>query len=178
MRLRIPDPSLVLLIGPSGAGKSTFATAHFKPTEVISSDDLRGMLADDPADQSASADAFRILGMLANGRLKRRLLTVIDATNLRAADRRRFRLLAARYGISTVAIAFDLPARLFAVHNHQRPDRVVNAEVLADQTERMREAMTDVRAEDYIGLFVFRDTSTLDEVVIDRVGSSRQSSNT
>lgn len=177
MRLHIPDPALVLLIGPSGAGKSTFAKAHFKPTEVISSDALRGMLADDPADQSASAEAFRILGLLANGRLKRRLLTLIDATNLRSADRRRFRQLAGRYGIPTFALAFDLPAGLFAVHNQQRPDRVVDAEVLADQAERMREAMTDVRAEDYAGLFVINDTTTLGEVVIERGGRPRQGSN-
>jgi len=178
MRLHIPDPALVLLIGPSGAGKSTFATAQFTPTEIISSDALRGMLADDPADQAASAEAFRIVGILANGRLKRRLLTVIDATNLRAANRRRFRQLAARYGIPTVAIAFDLPAELFARHNQQRPERVVAAEVLADQTERMREAMTDVRAEDYAGLFVIHDSSTLDEAVIERAVHSRQGSNT
>ena len=178
MRLHIPDPALVLLVGPSGAGKSTFATARFTPTEIISSDALRGMLADDPADQAASAEAFRIVGILANGRLKRRLLTVIDATNLRAANRRRFRQLAARYGIATVAIAFDLPAGLFALHNQRRPDRVVDTEVLADQTERMREAMTDIRAEDYAGLFVINDTTTLDEAVIERAGSSGQGATT
>ena len=168
MRLDIPDPALVLLVGPSGAGKSTFAAAHFRPTEIISSDALRAMLADDPADQDASAEAFRVLAILANGRLKRRLLTVIDATNLRAASRKQLRSLAARYGIPAVAVAFDLPAELFAAHNEQRQDRVVAAEVVADQTERMQEAMTDLVAENYAGIFVFRDVDVLKDATVTR----------
>lgn len=169
MKLSIPDPSVVLLVGPSGAGKSTFAARHFGPTEIISSDALRAMLADDPSDQDASAEAFRVLAILANGRLKRRLLTVIDATNLRVPDRKRFRQLAARYGIPTVAVAFDLPAALFAAHNQGRPDRVVDAEVLADQTERMRVAMTNLGAEEYATFFVIRDADMLSSVTVERV---------
>lgn len=38
MKITIPELSLVVLIGPSGCGKSSFARAHFKPTEVLSSD--------------------------------------------------------------------------------------------------------------------------------------------
>ena len=37
-RIRLPDPSLVVLIGASGSGKSTFAARHFAPDEVLSSD--------------------------------------------------------------------------------------------------------------------------------------------
>lgn len=168
MRLDIPDPALVLLIGPSGAGKSTFAAAHFKPTEIISSDALRAMLADDPADQDASTEAFHVLAILANGRLKRRLMTVVDSTNLRAANRARFRQMAARYGVPTVAVAFDLPHALFAAHNERRPDRVVGAEVIADQAERMREAMPHVLAEDYHARLVIRDLTALQEATVER----------
>ncbi len=169
MNLKIPDPALVLLVGPSGAGKSTFAAAHFWPTEIVSSDALRGMLADDPSDQGASAEAFRLLAILANGRLKRRLLTVIDATNLRATSRKQLRAVAARYGIPTVAIAFDLPADLYVLHNQKRPDRLVDAEVLADQTERMGDAMADLVTEDYAFLHVLRDQDAVAEMTVDRV---------
>ncbi len=41
----LPDPSLVVLIGASGSGKSSFAARHFKPTEVLSSDFCRGLVA-------------------------------------------------------------------------------------------------------------------------------------
>ena len=161
MQLYIPEPALVLLVGPSGSGKSTFASAQFTSNEVISSDALRAMLANDPADQDASTEAFRILSLLANGRLKRRLTTVIDATNLRAANRKNFRQLASRYGIRTVAIAFDLPVELYNENNRRRPDRVVNADVVADQVERMREVMPDLLEESFGAVYVFRD---LDEV--------------
>ena len=50
-QITIPDFALVVLIGASGSGKSTFARSHFKPTEVISSDFCRGLVADDENDQ-------------------------------------------------------------------------------------------------------------------------------
>ena len=58
MRIAIPDPSLVALVGASGSGKSTFAARHFLPTETVSSDACRGLVADDPNDQSATEPAF------------------------------------------------------------------------------------------------------------------------
>jgi protein phosphatase len=47
MRIDLPEPSLVVLVGASGSGKSSFAARHFAPTEVISSDFCRGLVADD-----------------------------------------------------------------------------------------------------------------------------------
>ena len=102
----LPDPALVLLIGPSGAGKSTFAAAHLKQTEIVSSDDLRAMLTDDAGEQEASSDAFKIVGLLVNGRLRRKRMTVVDATNLHGPGRLGYRRVASRYGIPTIAIAF------------------------------------------------------------------------
>jgi predicted kinase len=43
--INIPELSLVVLIGPSGSGKSTLARRHFRPTEILSSDFFRGILA-------------------------------------------------------------------------------------------------------------------------------------
>ena len=65
--LPIPELSLVLLVGPSGSGKSTFARTHFAPTEVLSSDVCRGLVGDDPNDQSATRDAFELLHFLRHG---------------------------------------------------------------------------------------------------------------
>jgi predicted kinase len=172
LQIFIPEPALVLLVGPSGSGKSTFAAAHFTSNEVISSDALRAMLADDPADQDASAEAFRILSLIANGRLKRRLTTVIDATNLRAANRKRFRQLASRYGIRTVAIAFDLPVVLYEENNRRRPDRVVDGEVVADQVERMREALPDLQTESFGAVYVFRDLDEISSALMTRANNA------
>jgi len=156
MALTFPDPALVLLIGPSGAGKSTFARANFRATQIVSSDALRALVSDDPDDQNASADAFRILALLLNARLKRRLTAVVDATNLRAGNRRRLRSLAARYGVPVVAVVFDLPERAFFDNNAQRPDRRVGDGVIARHVELMRVAVEDVANEGYAAVFFVR----------------------
>jgi protein phosphatase len=168
MRLTITDPALVLLVGPSGSGKSTFARAHFTPTEIVSSDALRALLADDPADQGASAEAFHLLRLLVDGRLRRRLTTVVDATNLRAADRRRYVSLAARHGVRAVAIAFDFAPRLYAVHNAARPGRVVDEDVVEDQVARMRRALGQMAAEGYAAVYVLRRLEEVTAVTIER----------
>ena len=81
MKLTIPEFSLVVLVGASGSGKSRFARTHFKPTEVLSSDHCRALVADDENDQSATRDAFDVLHYIAAKRLAAARLTVIDATN-------------------------------------------------------------------------------------------------
>jgi protein phosphatase len=154
VQLAIPSPALVLLVGPSGAGKSTFARAHFRPIEIISPDELRERVADDPNDQDASADAFRILALLLNGRLKRRLTSVVDATNLRARNRKRLASLASRYGVPVVAIVFDLPEQSFFDNNSRRPDRRVDEDVIANQLELMRQALRDIPSEGYAQVHV------------------------
>ena len=68
--LTIPELSLVVLIGVSGSGKSTFARAHFRSTEVISSDFCRGLVCDDENDQSATPEAFELLHYIVGKRLK------------------------------------------------------------------------------------------------------------
>jgi protein phosphatase len=168
-QLRVPDPALVLLIGPSGAGKSTFARAHFRPTEIVSSDALRAMLADDEADQGASAEAFRILRLLVAGRVGRRLMTVVDATNLRAVDRRDFVRLAARHDMAAVAIAFDLSAEVYQSRNRGRDDRIVDADVIARQAARMADALAALPAEGYDLIHVLGQAELAGTSSIERV---------
>ena len=59
MKLSVPKLSLVVLIGPSGSGKSTFARKHFLPTEVLSSDDCRGMVSDDENESGGNERRLR-----------------------------------------------------------------------------------------------------------------------
>ena len=157
MKLAVPDPSLVLLVGPSGAGKSTFARVNFRPTEIVSSDALRAMLTDDPNDQGASAEAFALLAQLLQGRLRRRLLTVIDATNLRPQSRRRWVRLAGRFDLPAVAIVFDLPAHTFLAQNQTRLDRQVEPKVVALQTELLQRARSAIPHEDFADFHVLRE---------------------
>lgn len=112
------------------------------------------MLTDDARDQGSSAEAFHVLTLIVNGRLKRRLMTVVDATNLRAANRKRYQALASRYGLPTVAIAFDLALDAYRARNAARPDRVVNGQVVDDQAASMVDVLADLPAEGYDALYV------------------------
>lgn len=109
LELAVTDLSLVVLIGATGSGKSTFAARHFKPTEVLSSDFCRGLVADDENDQSASTDAFDVLHHIAGKRLAAGRLTVVDATSVQRESRRQLIDLARRHDVLPVAVVLDLP---------------------------------------------------------------------
>jgi protein phosphatase len=68
-----------VLVGVTGAGKSTCARAHFRPTEVLSSDTCRAFVSDDENNQAATADTFEVLQFIAAKRLARGLLSVMSA---------------------------------------------------------------------------------------------------
>jgi protein phosphatase len=147
--LSIPAPSLVLLVGVSGSGKSTFATRHFAPTEVLSSDFFRGMVADDDNDQRASGDAFDILHLAARKRLAAGRLTVIDATNVQPDARAEAVELAGEYDLPAVAIVLDLPVRICVARNADRAGRMLDPQVLRRQREALRRGLGDLTAEGF-----------------------------
>ncbi len=122
----IPESALVVLVGPSGSGKTTFARKHFTPTQVVSSDACRAMVADDEANQAATVAAFTVVHCIVEQRLRAGRLTVVDATNVQAKARRPLLELAERYHRPKVAILFDLPPAVCKERNHQRRDRVVD----------------------------------------------------
>jgi protein phosphatase len=159
--LSIPELSLVLLVGVTGSGKSTFARAHFKPTEVISSDFCRGLVADDQNDQSATPAAFEVLRFIVAQRLKAGRLTVVDATNVQPEARRDLVLLAREYDVLPVAIVLDLPERLCAERNAQRPDRDFGPHVIRRQRQQLRRHRNSLSREGFRTVHVLH---TADEV--------------
>ena len=126
------------------------------------------MVSDDAGDQDASAEAFQILALIVNGRLKRRLTTVVDATNLHAATRKQYSRLAARYGVPAIAIAFDLPLSAYHERNARRAGRIVGKLVVEDQAGRMPEALLELESEGYAQLIVLREGD--DHVAVERRG--------
>jgi protein phosphatase len=107
--LAIPDLALVVLVGISGSGKSSFARRHFRPTQVLSSDVCRGLVADDENDQTATPAAFDVLHHIAATRLRAGRLTVVDATNVKREDRAKLVQLARDHDVLPVAIVLDVP---------------------------------------------------------------------
>jgi len=135
--LNIPGSALVVLIGVAGSGKSTFANAGFRGTEVLSSDLFRGMISDDEGDQEATEDAFALLHIVLEKRLRRGKLCVIDATNIRREYRAHLLEAARAFGRPAVAIVFETPTQLCIARAGSRADRVVTARVIREQLKAM-----------------------------------------
>jgi protein phosphatase len=152
--IRIPELSLVVLIGASGSGKSTFARRHFKATEVLSSDYCRGLASDDENDQSATPDAFEILRFIASRRLRRGLLTVVDATNVAPEDRKWLVELAREYHTLPVAIVLNLPERVCHDRNREREDRRFGPHVVRRQNMLVRSSLRTLKREGFRHVFV------------------------
>ena len=68
MNIAVPELCLIALVGPTGSGKSVFASKHFRPTEVVSSDACRAMVADDAT--TRPRDAFALLNFITATRLR------------------------------------------------------------------------------------------------------------
>jgi protein phosphatase len=147
--IAIPDFALVVLIGATGSGKSTFAAKHFLSTEVISSDRCRGLVSDDENDQAASGDAFDLVREIAGKRLKNRRLTVIDATNVRAADRKGWVELARRWHALPVAIVLDPGIDLCIERNKARPDRTFGGQVVQRMVSEIRRGLGGLQREGF-----------------------------
>ena len=166
--LTIPELSLVVLVGVTGSGKSTFARAHFKPTEVISSDYCRGLVADDENDQSATKDAFEVLHFIVGKRLAAGRLTVVDATNVQPEARRELVTLAREYDVLPVAIVLDLPEKLCAERNATRPDRDFGAHVIRRQRGLLRRSLGGLQREGFRTVHVLRSPEEIDAATITR----------
>lgn len=153
--VEIPSNALVVLVGPPGCGKSTFARRRFRPTEVVSSDECRRLVADDEADQSATPQAFEVFHAIVRGRLSLGRLAVADATNLHPSARERLRGEAARHGAPVVALALDVPLETCLAQNLGR-ERQVPAEVIEMHHRQYEEARALLPAEGYHVVHVVR----------------------
>ncbi|MCC3160321.1 polynucleotide kinase-phosphatase [Hymenobacter sp. 15J16-1T3B] len=163
--LKLPELSLVLLIGTSGAGKSTFARRLFRPTEIVSSDQCRALVADDENDQGATTDAFALLHFLVELRLKRGLLTVVDATNVQPEARKTLVELARRYHVLPAAVVLDVPDRVAEDRNRQRAERQhLGRHVVPQQRQQLRRSLKLLKAEGFRHIYHLHGPEEIDAV--------------
>jgi protein phosphatase len=166
--IAVPELSLIVLIGISGSGKSTFGRAHFRPTEVISSDFCRGLVADDENDQDATPDAFELLHYIAGKRLKAGRLTVVDATNVQPEARGLLVALAREHDVLPVAIVLDVPESVCAARNATRPDRDFGPHVVRRQHDQLRRGLKGLKREGFRAVHVLRGEAEIGDVTITR----------
>jgi protein phosphatase len=168
MNIDVPELCLVVLVGVSGSGKSTFASRHFRATEVVSSDVCRGLVADDPNDQGATTDAFDVLHYIAGKRLRRRKLVVIDATNVQVEARASLLRLAREHDCLAVAIVLDVPPEVANERNAKRPDREFGMRVIMQQRSQLHRGLRGLSREGFSRVHVLRTLEEIDSVEIRR----------
>ena len=166
--LPVPELSLVVLIGITGSGKSTFGRSHFGPTEVISSDFCRGLVADDENDQSATVEAFDLLHYIVGKRLKAGRLTVVDATNVQPDARKALVSLAREHDVLPAAIVLDVPEKVCVARNVARPDRDFGADVVRRQHAQLRRSINGLRKEGFRTVHILHGEDDIADVNIMR----------
>ncbi|HKW20169.1 MAG TPA: polynucleotide kinase-phosphatase [Ktedonobacterales bacterium] len=166
--LTIPDLCLVALIGPTGSGKSTFAARHFNPTEVLSSDTFRGIVGDDPNDQSVTAAAFDALHYVAGLRLGLGRLVVVDATSVKPQDRAALVRTAREHDVLPVAFVLNIDERICVERNKTRPDRQLGQRVVHNHVQQLRRSMRGLQREGFRYVYYLNSPEEVDAVTITR----------
>jgi predicted kinase len=166
--ISIPADALVLLIGIAASGKSTFARAHFAPTEVLSSDAFRALIADDPSAQGATDDAFDLLHRLLEMRLRRGRLTVVDATNVEDWAREALLRVARQTRRPAVAIVVDVPLEVALERNALRASPRPPPAALRRQHRWLADSLPALAHEGFAAVHVLRSVEEIDGVRIER----------
>ncbi len=126
---------IVVLVGLPGCGKSTFLQRM--GVRGVSSDIVRGLLADDETDQTIHERVFQTVRYLLRQRLAiGRPVTYIDATNLKPTERRPYLTIGDQFGCDVEAVFFDVPLSVCLERNAAR-SRVVPPEAMESMAAKL-----------------------------------------
>ncbi|MDQ1013384.1 putative kinase [Streptomyces sp. V4I23] len=170
---QMPEHSLVVLIGPSGAGKSTIART-WPASQVLSLDALREVVSDDAGDQDATGDAVAALHLLLEARMRRRLFTVVDATNVTRSAREPLVAAAKRHDMLPIAVMVATPGSVCIERQGPRPaNRTVPEDVVVKQHQAMVASHRTLKAEGFPEV-VFSDSIYRLLPFLERLSETRQ----
>ena len=166
--IALPPDGLVVLVGIAASGKSTFARRHFTATEILSSDQLRALIADDPSAQGATDDAFDLLHRILVMRLRRGRLTVVDATNVEDWARAELLGIARRHRRPAVAIVLDLPLALALERNATRAAPRPPPAAIRRQHRWLHDVLHAMGDEGFAAVHHLRSAEEVDGVRVER----------
>ena len=154
--IRLIRPSVVILCGPAACGKSTFATKHFRPTQIISSDQARALVSDDERDQRFQAQAFALVHFLIEQRLSINRLSVVDSTALTPPARKSLLELARKYHVPAVILLLDVPLET-CVERDAKRERTVGRQVIERQYQICEQVKSSIKQEGFDQVIELRD---------------------
>jgi predicted kinase len=127
---------VVLAVGLPGSGKSSWFKRH--NISPLSSDMLRSILFDDPAEQRFQDLVFSNLRSMLKARLiARRPMNYVDATNLTPQERQNWIKLAKDFGYEAHAVFFDVPLEV-CIERHHRRDRLVPEDIMRKMAGKLK----------------------------------------
>jgi predicted kinase len=131
-----PKGVVILAVGLPGSGKSSWFKRH--NITPLSSDLLRSLLFDDPAEQRFQDLVFSNLRSMLKARLiAHRPLNYVDATNLTPQERQNWIKLAKDFGYEVQAVFFDVPLEV-CIERHSRRDRLVPEDVMRKMSAKLK----------------------------------------
>lgn len=123
--IQIPLHALVVMVGPSGAGKSTFIRNHFKPHEVVSSDDIREWMTGDFQQQHLNQTVFEEFHRRIAFKLSLGERVVADATHLKRRDRMFTAQIGAKFNVPVFYIVVNRSLDKKLKTADWRPERLI-----------------------------------------------------
>ena len=167
-KINIPETALVILIGSSSSGKSTFAAKHFAPHEIVSSDYCRTTVSGSEYTLDANQDTFELLHYIVDKRLKRGLLTVVDATNVQSESRKALLRIARQHHVLNIGIVLNMSERLCNDRNKVRTDRDLKSHVIRHQQRSLKNSFRRFEKEGFGHIYEFKSPEQLEKVTVNR----------
>ena len=167
--IEIPDFSLVVLIGVDGFGQIDLRGEAFPADRG----DLVGLLprvsfpTTRPIKASPPTPSIWCAKSPAK-RLKHRKLAVIDATNVRPADRKGWIELARRWHALPVAIVFDPGIDVCIERNRARPDRAFGGQVVQRMVSEVRRGLGGLQREGFRQVWKLTSVESIEAATVTR----------